>query len=330
MKITITGGSGFIGRKLARALLDDNALGVETLTMVDMVDPPAELTEDARVRAISGDIGSSELLGDAIGSDTEAVFHLAAVVSAGAEEDFELGKTVNLDSTLEILEIARRHGTCPKIVFASSCAAYGGDMPEVITDRQQLTPQTSYGTQKAIGELLINDYSRRGFIDGRALRYPTVVVRPGKPNKAASTFASSIIREPLHGQEALCPVAPETPMWLASPRSIVANTRIAHDLPAEAWATKADGSGGTWRAVALPGFHVSVGEMVAALERVAGPEVAARVKWERDPFIEKIVHGWPNNFETPRADRMGFRRDQDMDSVIRAFIEDEMGGQAVR
>ncbi|NQW12405.1 MAG: SDR family oxidoreductase [Alphaproteobacteria bacterium] len=318
MKIAITGGAGFIGRKLARALLDDNAMGVEHISLVDMVDPPADLLDDARIDAITGDVTDEDLLAQAIRPDTDAVFHLAAVVSAGAEADFDLGMAVNLDATRTILDIARRHGTTPKIVFASSCAAYGGDLPEVVTDNQQLTPQNSYGIQKAIGELLINDYSRKGFIDGRALRYPTVVVRPGKPNKAASTFASSIIREPLQGQGAVCPVTPETAMWLASPRTIVANTKRAHDLPAEAW--------GPWRAVALPGFTITVGEMVAALEAIAGPEVAARVRWERDPAIEKIVYGWPSRFETTHADAMGFARDAGMEPVIRAFIEDELGG----
>ncbi|MEQ8394713.1 D-erythronate dehydrogenase [Thalassobaculum sp.] len=316
MKIAITGGAGFLGVKLARSLLADNALGVERLTLVDMVAPPSDLATDGRVVSVTGDATDEELLAEAIRPDTNSVFHLAAVVSAGAEADFDLGMRVNLDATRTILEIARRHGNRPRLVFASSCAAYGGDLPEVVTDNQQLTPQNSYGVQKAIGELLINDYSRKGFVDGRALRYPTVVVRPGKPNKAASTFASSIIREPLQGQDAVCPVAPETAMWLASPRTIVANTRRAHDLPADAW--------GPWRAVALPGFTTTVGEMVAALEAIAGPEVAARVKWQRDPLIEKIVYGWPARFETVRADAMGFHRDPGMESVIKAFIEDEL------
>ncbi len=316
MNITITGGAGFLGVKLARTLLADNALGVERLTLVDMVAPPSDLADDARVQAITGDASDEDMLAEAIRPDTHSVYHLAAVVSAGAEADFDLGMRVNLDATRTILEIARRHGTRPKLVFASSCAAYGGDLPEIVTDSQQLTPQNSYGVQKAIGELLINDYSRKGFVDGRALRYPTVVVRPGKPNKAASTFASSIIREPLQGSEAICPVAPETAMWLASPRTIVANTRRAHDLPAEAW--------GPWRAVALPGFTTTVGDMVKALEAIAGPEVAARVKWQRDPMIEKIVYGWPSRFETARADAMGFHRDPGMEPVIRAFIEDEL------
>ena len=241
---------------------DGREATVERLTLLDQVAPPAHLANDPRVAALTGDVTDAALLAQALPADTDSVFHLAAVVSAGAEEDFDLGMAVNLDATRTILEIARGHGTYPRLVFASSCAAFGGDMPDVIQDMTAPTPQTSYGTQKVIGELLVNDYSRKGFVDGRSLRFPTVVVRPGKPNKAASTFASSVIREPLQGQEAVCPVAPETAMWLASPRTIVANTRRAHDLPAEAW--------GPWRAVALPGFTTTVGAMVEALAAVAG------------------------------------------------------------
>ena len=327
MKITITGATGFIGQKLARRLLDSNAIvaadgsrqSITELTLLDTVSAPATLTDDSRVRSLSGDITDSALLAEAIPGDTDSVFHLAAIVSAGAEEDFELGMAVNLDATRNILEILRQADGTPKMVFASSCAAFGGDLPNIVEDMTATTPTTSYGTQKAIGELLVSDYSRRGFVDGRSLRFPTVVVRPGKPNKAASTFASSIFREPLQGQRAVCPVAPDAKMWLASPRSIVENTLHAHNLAASAW--------GASRTVSLPGFSLTVAEMAKALENVAGPAVAGRIDWEPDPFIEKIVRGWPPAFNTKKAAALGFTQDEGMEAVIRAFIEDELNGK---
>ena len=327
MKVTITGATGFIGQKLARRLLDSNAIvaadgsrqSITELTLLDTVPAPAALTDDSRVRSLSGDITDSALLAEAIPGDTDSVFHLAAIVSAGAEEDFELGMAVNLDATRNILEILRQADGTPKMVFASSCAAFGGDLPNIVEDMTATTPTTSYGTQKAIGELLVSDYSRRGFVDGRSLRFPTVVVRPGKPNKAASTFASSIFREPLQGQRAVCPVAPDAKMWLASPRSIVENTLHAHNLAANAW--------GASRTVSLPGFSLTVAEMAKALENVAGPAVAGRIDWEPDPFIEKIVRGWPPAFNTKKAAALGFTQDEGMEAVIRAFIEDELNGK---
>ena len=327
MNVTITGASGFLGRKLAHRLLAANALvgsngetsRVEQLTLLDVIDPSADLAEDPRVTVVTGDITDRALLERAIPADTDSVFHLAAVVSAGAEEDFDLGIAVNLDATRAILDICRGHGSGPKLIFASSCAAFGGDMPDVIADMTARTPQTSYGTQKVIGELLVNDYSRKGYVDGRALRFPTVVVRPGKPNKAASTFASSIIREPLQGDRAVCPVTPDSRMFLASPRSIIENVVRAHNLSAEEW--------GPSREATLPGFCMTIQAMADALESVAGKTVVDRIDWEPDPFIQKIVDGWPPDFDTQKALALGFVRDASMEEVIRAFIEDELGGK---
>ena len=258
------------------------------------------------------------MLEKAIPISTDSIFHLAAVVSAGAEEDFDLGMSVNLDATRTILDICRRHGTQPKVIFASSCAAFGGDMPSVIEDMTARTPQTSYGTQKVVGELLVTDYSRKGFVDGRALRFPTVVVRPGKPNKAASTFASSIIREPLQGHSAICPVSPESKMFLASPRSIIENIVRAHNISSDDW--------GPSREVTLPGFSMSISGMADALRNVAGNSVADRINWKPDPFIQKIVDSWPPVFNTEKASALGFVKDSSMEDVINAFIEDELDG----
>ncbi len=329
MNVTITGAAGFLGRKLTHRLLSAHALerpdgtsaSVETLTLLDVVNPPPDLVNDPRVNVVTGDITDRSLLAQAITAETDGVFHLAAVVSAGAEEDFDLGMAVNLDATRAILDICRDHAKVPKVIFASSCAAFGGDMPTVIKDMTARTPQTSYGTQKVIGELLVNDFSRKGFVDGRALRFPTVVVRPGKPNKAASTFASSIIREPLQGDTVVCPVTPESRMFLASPRSIIENVVWAHNLAGDAWAPS--------REVTLPGFSMTVGAMADALQTVAGKAVADRIEWQPDAFIQQIVDGWPPEFDTRKAMKLGFMRDESMAAVIQAFIDDELDGRFV-
>jgi nucleoside-diphosphate-sugar epimerase len=254
---------------------------------------------------------------------TEAVFHLAAIVSGQAEADTDLGYRVNLDGTRAVLEACRALGQKgqkpPRVVFASSLAVYGGELPPAVGDDTALNPQTSYGTQKALGELLVNDYSRKGFVDGRALRLPTVVVRPGRPNRAASTFASSMIREPLAGQDAVCPVAPETVMALASPRRIVAGLVHALGIPGEAF--------GASRSLQLPGFSVSVGEMATALKRAGGEAAHARLSWHPDPLIQAIVSGWPRALLTPRAEALGFGRDSGIDEVVQAFIEDDLPTQ---
>lgn len=322
MRVVITGGAGFIGRKLAERLACEGSLdgaGIDELVLFDVVAPPAPQA-DFKVETVTGDIADAGQLQALLSAPTEAVFHLAAIVSGQAEAEFDTGMHINLDGTRHLLEACRHQPAPPRLVFSSSVAVFGGDVPATIQDTTAPTPQTSYGGQKAIGELLVNDYSRKGFVDGRSLRLPTVVVRPGKPNRAASTFASSIIREPLQGEPAVCPVDPDAEMWIASPRSIVASLLHAYRLPAEAL--------GASRIVTLPGLTVSIGEMVEALRRVAGPEVAGRIAWEKDEQIAAIVAGWSAHFAPERALALGFPQDSSMDDIIRAFIEDDLARTA--
>lgn len=326
MNVLITGGTGFIGRKLVAALLARGTLPgaggeeqpIARLRVSDVAEPLAPLPDDARIETVYGDYTAPGAAAALLGEDTDAVFHLAAVVSGQAEQDFDLGLRINLDGTRMLLDACRAAPGTPRLVFTSSVAVFGGDMPEVIDDRTHLTPQTSYGSQKAACELLVNDYSRKGFVDGRALRLPTVVVRPGKPNAAASSFASAVIREPLQGDEYDCPVKPDTGVWILSPRRVVGALIHALVLPAEAW--------GSYRAVSLPGMTLTVAEMVAAMGEVAGERVAARVRYAPDPFIERIVYGWATRFHTPRALAMGFEADASFEEVVRAFIDDDLGG----
>ncbi|MDX1432099.1 MAG: D-erythronate dehydrogenase [Gammaproteobacteria bacterium] len=330
MQVLVTGGAGFLGSRLVAALLerggvpgpDGRLREVDRVVVADVGPPARAFPDDARLETVYGDFSAEGAAARLLREDTGVVFHLAAVVSGEAEKDFDKGMRVNLHGTERLLEACRRGAHCPTVVFASSVAAYGGDMPEVIRDDTALTPLTSYGTQKAMGELLVNDYTRKGFVDGRALRLPTIVVRPGKPNAAASSFASSVIREPLQGEAVVCPVAPETGVWLLSPRRVIEAFLHAAASPAEAW--------GPSRSVALPGLTLSVRDMLAALARVAGDEVAKRVRFEPDPFIEAIVYGWATRFAPERALALGFRADESFESVIEAFIEDELGGKVTR
>ena len=269
-----------------------------------------------------GDFSEPGAARSLIDDDTGVVFHLAAVVSGEAEQDFELGMRINFQGSMRLIEAVRDCGHRPRLVFTSSVAAYGGDMPDVIEDSTILTPQTSYGSQKAAVELLLNDYSRKGFVDGRALRLPTVVVRPGKANAAASSFASAVIREPLEGRTYTCPVAEETGVWLLSPRRVVESFLHAATLPADEF--------GMSRALALPGMTITVREMIAGLREVAGDRVAERLTFEPDPFIEKIVYGWATRFRPERALAMGFAPDENFGAVVEAFIEDDLGGSYVR
>jgi len=314
MRIVITGGCGFLGYRLALRLIERR--DVDELVLFDNAPSGLPLPEDRRLRLVTGDIAGREAVRGVITPGTGSVFHLAAVVSGEAEADTDLGYRVNLDGTRAVLDACRALGTSPRLVFASSLAVYGGALPPAVGDTTPLTPQTSYGTQKAIGELLVNDYSRKGFLDGRALRLPTVVVRPGRPNRAASTFASSMIREPLAGQEAACPVSPETVMALASPRRIIDALLRAHDLPGDAF--------GPSRSLQLPGFSVAVGEMAAAVRRAGGEAAYVRIRWEPDPLIQSIVSGWPQKLDTPRAAALGFTADPGIDEVVQAFIEDDL------
>ena len=322
MKVTITGGAGFLGRRLAAKLLergtlagpDGRARRIDEIVLVDIA--PATGFDDARIRPVSGDIADPSLVARVIDDATCSVFHLAAVVSGQAEANFDLGMRVNLDATRHLLDACRAVGHRPRLVFTSSVAVYGGPLPEVVLDSTALNPQSSYGAQKAIGELLVSDYSRKGFVDGRVLRLPTISVRPGRPNKAASSFASGIIREPLGGEEAVCPVAPETRLWLLSPRRAIENLIRGHELSADAL--------GASRAVNMPGIAVSAREMVAALERVAGKDVVNRIRWARDPAIERIVGSWPGAWDTTRARALGFTGDADFDSIVRAYVDDDL------
>jgi len=321
MRIVITGGCGFLGRRLALLLLDKGSAqrSIDELVLFDNAASALPLPDDRRVSVVTGDIADRATVQRLIAPGTDAVFHLAAIVSGQAEADTDLGYRVNLDGTRAVLEACRALGTGPRLVFASSLAVYGGELPPAIGDDTALHPQSSYGAQKAIGELLVNDYSRKGFIDGRALRLPTVVVRPGLPNRAASTFASSIIREPLTGKDAVCPVAPETVMALASPRRVVAALAHALDLPGEAL--------GDSRSLQVPGFSVSVGEMAAALRRAGGDGAYRRIAWQPDPGVQRIISSWPRALATPRADALGFERDAGIDEAVRFFIEDDLAMQ---
>lgn len=320
MKVLITGGGGFIGYRLALALVKRGTLAdaggkQAAISEIVLLDTGFPAQTDARLKCVKGDFTNAALLADTIGKDTGSVFHLAAVVSGGAEADFDGGMKVNLDGTRGLLEACRRQARPPRYVFASSVAAFGGDLPPVLGDSTTPNPQTSYGAQKVCSEYLATDYSRKGFIDGRSLRLPTIVVRAGKPNLAASSFASGVIREPLNGEISPCPVGPETGVWLLSPGKVVDAFIRAHDLPSSAW--------GVNRVVNLPGITVSVAQMVEALRKIGGDKVAARVEWKPDARIQGIVKTWPSRFTTERAQKLGFVADPDIESVIRDYIRDE-------
>ena len=322
MRVLIIGGAGMVGRKLAERLASDGRLGSREISHLHLYDVvPAEKPAGARfpVEISTGDLSQASESTRLVADRPEMIFHLAAIVSGEAEQDFDKGYRINLDGTRYLLEAVRQAGHKPRVVFTSSIAVFGAPFPEAIGDQFFTTPLTSYGTQKAIGELLLADYTRKGMLDGIGIRLPTICVRPGKPNKAASGFFSNIIREPLAGQEAVLPVGEDVRHWHASPRSAVGFLLHAATI---------DGAKvGPRRNLTMPGLSCTVGEQIAALKKVAGDKVVARIRREPDPTIIGIVAGWPRNFDASRAESLGFKSEKTFEDIIRAHIDDELGGK---
>ena len=315
-----------VGRKLTAALVKSGTVGgkqIDRLTLADVITPDA-VDFSGEVATTAADLSAPGVAETLIAGRPDLIFHLAAIVSGEAEADFDKGYRINMDGTRYLLEAIRQEGMrnapyVPRLVFTSSIAVFGAPFPEAIGDEFFSTPLTSYGTQKAICELLLNDYSRKGFVDGIGIRLPTITVRPGKPNLAASGFFSNILREPLSGKEAVLPVSRDVRHWFASPRAAIGFLLHAAEI---------DSSKLGWRrTVSAPGLSATVGEEIEALRRVAGDDVVALIREEPDPKIISIVDGWPRNFDARRATELGFKAESSMDEIIRAHIEDELGGK---
>ena len=319
MHVLIVGAAGMIGRKLVHRLVADGNVGgrgIERLTLVDVVAPASP---DGRAEAVSADLAAPGEAERLVENRPDLVVHLAAVVSGEAESDFEKGYRVNLDGTRALLEAVRAaDGYRPRLVFTSSIAVYGPPLPDPIPEDFQEAPLTSYGTQKAIGELLLADYTRRGFVDGIGLRLPTICIRPGRPNKAASGFFSSILREPLVGQEAVLPVPDTVRHWHASPRSAVEFLIRAATLDGQ--------EVGPRRTLSMPGLSATVAEQIEALRRVAGDRAVRLIRREPDESIMRIVETWAPALDASRARRLGFTAETSFDEIIRVHVEDELGG----
>jgi nucleoside-diphosphate-sugar epimerase len=321
MRILITGAGGMIGRKLVDRLVAVGAvagLRIEAMTLADIAAPPKP---DASfpVECLAADISAPEAAGRIVAGRPDLVFHLAAVVSGEAEADFDKGYRVNFDGTRTLFEAIRRAGNAPRVVLASSIAVFGGPYPEVIDDDFPLAPLTSYGTQKAMGEFLLADFSRKGFLDGIGIRLPTICVRPGAPNKAASGFFSNILREPLAGKPAVLPVSDDVRHWFASPRAAVGFLLHATGLDTAKLGQK--------RSLNMPGISATIAEEIEALRDVGGDKAVRLIRREPDATIMKIVDGWPRNFDPARARALGFTADRSFRDIVLAHVEDELGGK---
>ncbi|MDA3921128.1 MAG: SDR family oxidoreductase [Salinisphaera sp.] len=309
MHVIVTGGAGFLGTQLIQRLLANDTTGIQ-VTSLDRVSCPIDSNQ---VESVVGDVGDAAALGQAFRADTAAVYHLAAIVSGEAEQNFDLGMKVNLDATRALLEVCRSRSAPVRFIFASSIAVFGPNMPTPLDHNTATQPRSSYGTQKAMSELLINDYSRRGFIDAMVCRLPTISVRPGRPNQATTSFASSIIREPLVGKTAVCPVDPALAMWLSSPETVITN--LVHAL-------KIDGQAlGVYRTFNLPGITVSVKQMIEACQRAGGHDAVEKIEYKRDPAIEAIVASFPAVFDTAPEQHLGFIKDADFDDIVAKYLQ---------
>ncbi len=322
MHVLITGAGGMIGRKLAATLARNGSLGdraIARMTLVDIVEPSVPAGAVTMIDAMASDISAKGAAEALAALRPDVIFHLAAIVSGQAERDFNLGYKINLDAARDLFEAIRRESErgayVPRVVFSSSLAVYGAPLPDPIPDDYLLAPLTSYGVQKAICELLLADYSRRGFLDGVGVRLPTVVIRPGAPNAAASGFFSGILREPLAGQRAVLPVADDVKHWLASPRSAVAFLIRAATL---------DTSGlGVRRTLNMPGVAATVADQIAALERAAGPEAVALIDRQPDEAVARIINAWPRAFAPERAMELGFTAETTVDELIAVYLKED-------
>jgi nucleoside-diphosphate-sugar epimerase len=311
MKVLVTGAAGFLGTRLVRALLAGPP-ALPAISRIVAADVAACPVEDSRVDARVGTIANPDFLRALLDGGVDIVYHLAAVLSGQAEGEFDLGMQVNVDATRSLLEACRHLDAPPRVVFSSTIAVFGGPLPDVIAEDMAPRPQTSYGAEKVIGEVLVAEYSRRGFIDGIIGRLPTVAVRPGRPNSAMSSFVSGIIREPLAGIDCVCPVPLDTRVWISSPDIVTTNLVHAAGLSSASLDVR--------RAVNFPGLSVTPAEMLDSLERFGGSEARARVRCELDPGVMRVVGTWPGAFDASRSLSLGFQVDHDIDAIVRQFM----------